>query len=181
MWKNTEEYKLKVGGGFRGLAINCLPDGVDEETISKTVELFSKIYDKSFLNKTKPYDGIEELLSELENRGILLAVNSNKRNEYTNILIDKFFGTIPFIKVYGERKELPKKPNPYTTLEIISEMGIPKDEALFIGDSKTDIETAKNAGIDSVGVLWGFRDYNELKRHGATYIVEKPEELLKFV
>lgn len=64
MWKNTEEYKLKVGGGFRGLAINCLPDGVDEETITKTIELFSKIYDKNFLIKTKPYDGIEQLLNE---------------------------------------------------------------------------------------------------------------------
>lgn len=94
----------------------------------------------------------------MTNKGILLAVNSNKRNEYTNILIDKFFSRIPFMKVYGEREGLPKKPDPYTTLEIISEMGIPKEEVLFIGDSKTDMETAKNADIDSVGVLWGFRD-----------------------
>lgn len=176
-----EEYKLKIGGGFRGLAINCLPDDVDEDTINKTIELFSKNYDKNFINKTKPYDGIDELLDELSSKGIILAVNSNKRNDYTNILVDKFFSRIPFHKVYGERKGLPKKPDPYTALEIVSEIGINKDQVLFIGDSKTDILTAKNANMDSVGVLWGFRGREELIKYGATYIVEKPEEILKFV
>jgi phosphoglycolate phosphatase len=176
-----QEYKLKVGGGFRGLAINCLPKNADEETISKTIKLFSKIYDKNYLDKTKPYDGINELLDELMNRDILLAINSNKIDEYTNMLVNKFFSKIAFKKVSGEREGVPKKPDPYTTLEIISEMGISKDKVLFIGDTKTDIETANNAGIDSVGVLWGFRDREELNKYGATYIVEKPEEILRLL
>ncbi len=178
---NMDQYKIMVGGGFRGLSINCLPDGIDEGTISKTIELFAESYDKKYLNKTKPYDGIDYLLDELVAKGIVLAVNSNKRNDYTNILTDKFFSRIPFVRVYGEREGLPKKPNAYTALEIWRDMGLRLDEILYIGDTKTDIETANNAGMDSVGVLWGFRDYEELSKYGASYIVSKPEEILELV
>ncbi|NLN14090.1 MAG: HAD family hydrolase [Tissierellia bacterium] len=176
-----EEYKLKVGGGFRGLALNCLPDNVEEDLISKTIDLFAEIYDKNFLNKTRPYEAIDELLDKLNSKGILLAVNSNKKDEYTRILVDKFFKRIPFVKVYGEREGLPKKPDPYSALEIMAEMGLAKEEILFIGDSKTDILTANNAGMDSIGVLWGFRGRDEFIKYGATYIVERPEEILSFV
>ena len=178
---NMDQYKIMVGGGFRGLAINCLPDDVDEDTISKTIGLFAETYDKKYLNKTKPYDGIDYLLDKLVAKGIVLAVNSNKRNDYTNILTDKFFSRIPFVRVYGEREGLPKKPNAYTALEIWRAMGLDIDELLYIGDTKTDIETANNAGMDSVGVLWGFRDYEELIKYGASYIVSKPEEILELV
>lgn len=178
---SMDQYKIKVGGGFRGLAINSLPEGIDEETISETIRLFTKIYDGKYTGKTKAYEGINALLDELVDRGIVLSINSNKRNEYTNILTDKFFGNIPFIKVYGEREGLPKKPDPFTALEIIAEMGLNKEEVLFIGDTKTDIQTANNAGMDSVGVLWGFRDYEELSSYGATYIVKNPEEIQNLI
>lgn len=176
-----EEYKLKIGGGFRGLAINSLPEDVGEDVITRTMDLFAEIYDKTFLNKTVPYGGIDELLDKLNNKGILLAVNSNKKDEYTRVLTDKFFSRIPFVNVYGEREGFAKKPEPHAAMEILSEMGLSKDEALFIGDSRTDIETANNVGMDSVGVLWGFRGREELMKHGATYIVEKPMDILQFV
>lgn len=178
---SMDEYKIKVGGGFRGLAINCLPHDIDEATIAKTVELFAEVYDKKYLDKSKAYDGIQDLLDELVSRDILLAVNSNKRNDYTNILTKKFFERIPFVKVYGEREGLPKKPGPYTALEIVDEMGLKLDEVIYVGDTKTDIETANNAGMDSIGVLWGFRDSEELSSYGATYIVERPEEILNYI
>ncbi len=176
-----EEYKLKIGGGFRGLATNCLSEDVGEDVITRTMDLFAEIYDKNFLNKTVPYGGIDELLDKLNNKGILLAVNSNKNDQYTKVLIDKFFSRIPFVNVYGEREGLAKKPEPHAAVEILSEMRLSKDEVLFIGDSRTDIETANNVGMDSVGVLWGFRGREELMKHGATYIVEKPVEILRFV
>lgn len=176
-----DEYKTKVGGGFKGLALNCLPSDIDEQTILETTKLFDEIYEKNYISKTKPYDGIMELLNELVSRGVVLAVNSNKRNYYTNILTDKFFSDISFVKAYGEREGIPRKPDPFTALEIIAEMGLNKDEVLYIGDTKTDMLTAKNAGIDSVGVLWGFRDHKELSKYGATYIVEKPEEILEML
>lgn len=176
-----DEYKRKVGEGFKKLTIRSFPLGTDENTIDIALKMLIETYGKKYLNKTKPYDGIHELLELLDKRNVKLAVNSNKRNEYTKNLIYKFFDDIPFVKIYGEREGIKIKPDPTSALEIAECMGLSPDEILFIGDSKTDILTAKNAHMDSVGVLWGFRGREELEANGAKYIVSSWEEILDLV
>lgn len=173
-----EEYMLKVGNGFRGLVLNSFPKKTDEKVIDKAVEQFAEIYDSNYLNKTKPYDEIDYVLDELNRLGIKLGVNSNKKDHYTMNLVSKFFARIPFIRVYGERDGIEKKPDPTSALEIAQAMELKPEEILYIGDSKTDILTAQNAGMDSVGVLWGFRSQEELREYGASYIVSSPKAIL---
>ncbi|MCR2045162.1 HAD family hydrolase [Anaerosalibacter massiliensis] len=176
-----EEYKKKVGGGFRRLVLKNFPKETDEETINNAVDILFKVYDRRYLNKTRPYNGINDLLDSLVEKDIKLAVNSNKKDEYTKNLIDKFFKRIPFVKVYGEREDVDHKPDPTTALEIAESMGLKLDEILFIGDSNVDIMTAKNAHMDSVGVLWGFRNREELEKYGANYIVSNWKEIVDIV
>lgn len=176
-----EEYKMKIGGGFKGLALNSFPEDTDLDTIEEAILLFSEIYDSRYLNKTQPYKDIDYILDELKKIGIKIGINSNKRDSYTNDLADKFFKRISFVAVYGEREWIPKKPDPTSALEIIQLMGLKAEEVLYVGDSMVDIMTANNAGIESVGVLWGFRDYEELSKYGATYIVSDPKEILTIV
>lgn len=175
---NYKKYKMKVGGGFRDLVIKSLPEGTDEETIEKSMVMFSDSYSENYLNKTKPYNGIMNVLTELKKQGIKLGVNSNKRDDYTNDLVDRHFNEIPFIKVYGDREGIIKKPDPTSALEIAKHMDLGVEEILYIGDTKIDILTAKNANMDSAGVLWGFRDREELVNNGAKYIIEDPMNIL---
>lgn len=118
------------------------------------------------------------MLEMVSKMGIKVGVNSNKRTDYTNMLIQKFFEDIPFVEVFGEREGVPKKPEPSAALQITGLMDLVPEEVLYIGDSKTDIQNGRNAGMDTVGVLWGFCDYEELVAHGATYIVGEPEEIV---
>src|SRR5699024_2431200 len=176
-----EEYKQKVGGGFRKLVLKCLPERTDEDTIDKAIDMLYKNYDKRYLNKLKPYDGIEEILNFMVEKDIKLGVNSNKKDEYTKIIIEKFFGKILFVRVYGEREGITNKPDPTSALEIAQAMELKPEEILFIGDSNADIMTAKNANMDSVGVLWGFRGREELFKYGANYIVSDWKEIIDIV
>ncbi|SHD75590.1 HAD family hydrolase [Schnuerera ultunensis] len=156
-------------------------EGLNGDTVDKALEMLFKIYSKKYINKTRPYDGIEGLLNLLAEKNIKLAVNSNKKDQYTKNLIYKFFDGIPFIDVYGERENIQIKPDPTTALEIAENMNLKPEEILFIGDSKTDVLTAKNAHMESVGVLWGFRDREELSKYGAKYIVSDWKEILDIV
>lgn len=175
------EYKLKVGGGIKNLVINSFPKNSNEETIEEGLKLFNLYYHKNYSNKTKPYNGIVEVLYELKDRGIKLGVNSNKRDDYTKLLVDKYFSDISFLKVYGERENVLRKPDPLAALEIARIMDLKAEEVLYIGDSEVDILTARNASMDSVGVLWGFRDREEFNKYGATFIVAEPKEILDII
>ena len=182
---DTKACKMMVGNGFRKLITRALPieKQKDEQFIDEVQAEFAKAYHKRYLNKTVPYDGILEMIKELECNGVQTAVNSNKRSDYTEALVKKFFADIPMVAVYGERESegIPKKPDPSAALEIANKMELTPDEILYIGDSKTDMKTGQNAGMDTIGVAWGFRGPEELKEHQATYIVEKPQDILRFV
>lgn len=179
---DEEEYKMKIGKGFRNLIEVSLPeDQRNDEIIEKGLAMFVEIYDQKYKNRTVPYDGIPELLKELSGREIYFAVNSNKRTDYTNALVDKFFSDFSFIAVYGEREGVPKKPDPASALEIAQLMNRKPEEILYIGDSKTDMKTGENAGMDTIGVTWGFRGREELETNGAVYIVDRPEEILDII
>lgn len=175
-----EEYKLKIGHGFRNLLEVSFPkDSWDRNRIDEALELFVKIYDKKYMEKTMPYEGICQLLLELNRRNIKIAVNSNKRHDYTNALIKKNFPDIPFVDVIGEQAGVPKKPDPKAALKIAEKMELLPTEILYAGDSETDMQTGKNANMDTVGVLWGFRSREELEENGATYLAESTEDILK--
>ena len=186
-WKeyDSEACKMMVGNGFRKLIQRALPEEKqkDEMFLDEAVDQFSKAYQKRYLNKTIPYEGILKLLGTLEEKGIKIAVNSNKRGDYTSALVNKYFSQFPWVAVYGERERegIPKKPNPSAALEIANHMNLPAEEVLYIGDSKTDMETGQNAKMDTIGVAWGFRGAEELRENNATYIVEKPEAILEYV
>ena len=177
----VEKYKTFVGNGRYKLVERMLPeDKRSIENIEKALELFDSYYEKHMIDMTKPYDGIMEMLDCLINRGINIAVVSNKPHEFTTEVVKNYFGN-RFEVVYGHKKNTKEKPDPWAVLEVIDEFKVNKDECLYVGDSEIDINTAKNAGVKSVGVEWGFRGKGELESAGANYIVNKPEQILEIL
>ena len=142
---------------------------------------YIKKYGEHYNVETKPYDGIKELFDELEKKNIKLAINSNKPDEYCNNLIKYHFPGNHFAAIFGSRRGIPLKPDPYSANEIVRIMGLNKDEILYVGDSDSDVNTAKNVGLKSIGCLWGFRDYKTLSDAGADYIISKPKEFLNYL
>ena len=177
---SIDEYRLMVGNGFNDLIYKALPSSASENKQLEGLEKFLYYYNLNYMNSSLPYDGIVELLKELEKRGIKLGVNSNKREDYTVSLLEAYLKDIHFIKVVGQ-KDQPKKPDPLGARQIIEAMGAKEEEVLYVGDSKTDMMTAKNANLRSIGVLWGFRDEKELLLNGADYIAKKPLDILKII
>lgn len=175
-----EEIKMKVGNGNRLLMERCLPEDKKDLT-EEALERFKKAYSKCYLDKTRPYEGVYETVKELYDRGILLAVNTNKINDYCEKLIHKNFPGIVFVKILGNIEGIPTKPDPAGVEMILDLMKLPKEEVLYIGDSDVDIRTAKNAGLQSVWVPWGFRSYEQVKEWGPDHIIEKAEDLLKLL
>ena len=179
--RTYDEVRLAVGKGSRNLIKDSLQKNVDDNTIDELLEEYIKVYGKGYNIKTKPYDDIKELLNEIEKRNIVIAVNSNKPDAFTKDLIKTHFPKNKFVSVIGSRANVPNKPDPYSTNEIISLMKLNKDEVLYVGDSESDIKTAKNVKIKSVGCLWGFRDFKTLKDVGADIIISNPKELLNYL
>lgn len=177
----VEKYKTFVGNGRYKLVERMLPeDNRSVENIEKALELFDSYYEKHMIDMTKPYDGIMEMLDCLISKSINIAVVSNKPHEFTTEVVKNYFGD-RFEVVYGHKKNTKEKPDPWTVLEVIDEFKVNKDECLYVGDSEIDINTAKNAGVKSVGVEWGFRGKGELESAGANYIVNKPEQILEIL
>jgi phosphoglycolate phosphatase len=174
------EYKYFIGRGLRNLAASVLPsEARDEKTIDLCLEKMFQEYGGRWGDKTLPYPGITELLDELTGRGIRLAILSNKTHLITMKIFDKYLSKWPFEAVFGERPGVPRKPDPSAALEIIEMMQIPADQIVYLGDSGSDMETAKRAGMYPAGALWGFRNAEELMEHGAKLMIQSPEELLK--
>ena len=177
----VEKYKTFVGNGRYKLVERMLPeDNRSVENIEKALELFDSYYEKHMIDMTKPYDGIMEMLDCLISKSINIAVVSNKPHEFTTEVVKNYFCD-RFEVVYGHKKNTKEKPDPWAVLEVIDEIKVNKDECLYVGDSEIDINTAKNAGVKSVGVEWGFRGKGELESAGANYIVNKPEQILEIL
>ncbi|MDR0908805.1 MAG: HAD family hydrolase [Spirochaetaceae bacterium] len=176
------QYKLKVGLGFKVLIEKSFPEKqLSESEMEIALQKFQECYARNYLKKTAPYPGIPDLLEGLQTMGIKLAVNTNKKQAYTEKLIQHNFPGIDFRDIIGEQPAYPKKPDPAAAISIINKMNLKSSEVIYIGDSKTDIETGRNAGLDTLGVLWGFRDEAELRSAGATHIVSRPDEILELV
>ena len=170
-------YKKFVGNGIYKLVERSLPKEVqDEENVLRVKAVFDAYYKEHSLDETKPYPGILELLSTLKAQGVYCGVVTNKAHAYAVELVQQFFGD-NIDETLGQREGIPTKPHPQSVQEMMAHFNVGPEVCLYIGDSNVDIQTAKAAGIPSIGVLWGFRDEAELKGEGADYIVKDAKAL----
>lgn len=177
----VESYKRFVGEGVATLVRRALPpDRRDEEDIRQGIDAMREEYSRRWNVKTRPYPGIPELLDRLQNRRIPLAVLSNKPHSFAGTIVGAYFSRWRFTHVFGE-KDGKRKPDPGRALQIAAELGVPSGSICFVGDTWTDMETAKQAGMFAVGVLWGFRSARELRESGAAVLIEQPSELLEHI
>ena len=175
-------YKFFVGNGVNKLFERALPEEAKtEENILHIRKHFLNYYGAHSSDLTVPYPGIPELLKELQSRGILLAVASNKYQQATEGLIQHFFPEIEFVAVFGQRENVPIKPNPTIVNDILALAKMDKSDVLYVGDSGVDMQTALHAGIDAVGVTWGFRPRTELELFSPKYIVDNANAILEII
>ena len=176
-----EDVRCFVGNGVRMLMIRAIPDGDKNPRFEEAFDIFRKHYLQHSLDTTRPYPGIEEMLSQLKKRGKHLAVVSNKLDVATKELISHFFGNLIDVAI-GENESagVRKKPAPDTVDEALRQLGVGKEGAVYVGDSDVDLQTAVNSKLPCISVLWGFRDRDFLNAHGASVYAETPEEILDF-
>lgn len=175
----VDAYRTFVGDGMHVLIQRILPrQQADDETIARVLELYRAAYGRRWNNRTRPYAGIPEALHELSSTPVKLAVLSNKPQTFTELCIAFHLPGNSFQIVYGQRDNTPRKPDPAGALEIARAFQVMPPEVVFIGDTKTDMETAAAAGMRAIGVSWGFRPVEELRDHGAEIIVDHPADLL---
>lgn len=169
-----------VGNGIRKLIERGVPSGSTEEQIKGVHAIFTEYYKVHCVDKTQPYSGILELIQTLRVAGIKTAVVSNKADYGVQELCEQYFDGM-FDAAVGERPNVRKKPAPDSVNEVLKQLGVDRTHALYVGDSDVDIETAKQAEMDCVSVLWGFRDREFLLAHGAKDMISQPQELLSRV
>ena len=176
----TENFKYYSGEGADMLVRRCLKDAGDPELthFEECRALYRKKFDEDPLYKVVPYEGIRDTLQTLKNAGVKLAVCSNKPHIAAVKVIDKMFPGY-FDLVIGQSDAIRRKPAPDGLLKAAQEFGVIPSECMYVGDTKTDMETGNAAKMHTVGVLWGFRDRQELENNGAEVIAEKPQDLLK--
>jgi len=178
----VDTYRYLVGNGLINLVRQALPEGHrDEATIDEVAVAQWEEYAKNWAAKTKPYEGIPQLLDALEERRVAMCVFSNKPDDFVHKIIQKFLFTWRFDVVLGQTKDIPVKPNPLGANQIARKLGVKNAEFLYVGDSNTDMKTANAAGMFAVGVLWGFRPKDELIAAGAKVLIERPSDLLKLL
>jgi phosphoglycolate phosphatase len=178
--RTASECKYFVGDGVRCFAQRALPpDRRDEATLGKIISLYSDAYSKNWGNKTRPYEGIPELLDALAARRLKAIVYSNKPDEFTNLTVRKLLAKWEFAAIVGARENFPNKPDPKASLDILGKLGLRPAEVVYVGDTGTDMQTATAAGMFAAGALWGFRTAKELLENGAKILLERPTDLIE--
>lgn len=176
---DTGAYKYFVGDGMRKLTERCLPEGRRSESeIDDHLARMRREYELRWDNKTRPYRGIPELLDRLTEKGVRMAVLSNKADEFAGRVVKKLLPDWDFEAVVGEKPSSPKKPDPAGAIAIAELLGTPCGEFLYLGDTDVDMKTAVSAGMYAVGALWGFRKADELVAGGARVLIPEPLALL---
>ncbi len=177
-----EAYPMMVGNGVSRLIERALPDECRTlATVERLMIPFRDFYEEHLADTTKPYPGIDDLLVELQGMGVSLAVASNKYQEAVERLMKIFFPGIGWVAVSGNRPGVPRKPDPSIVFDILSNHPTPKASTLYVGDSGVDMETARRACIESVGVTWGFRPVSELRDRHADHIIYNPADIIPIV
>ena len=176
-------HKLFVGGGFTVYAERALPPGANKDPviIKECIERLHAEYGKRWNSKTHLYDGIAEMLDELVARGIIIAVFSNKPHSALVPIMEHYFKKWPFVAARGSDTSAPKKPDPTVALEIARGVGIEPREWIYLGDTDTDMQTARRSKMFAIGVLWGFRPREELVESGAEALIARPLEVLNLL
>ncbi len=174
------EIRSIVGNGAKNLITRSLPERTSDEKFEDCLSVFKKHYEKNKANKTAPYDGIPESLAELKKKGYLLAIVSNKHNDAVLGLKKQFFDDSVSYAI-GNIDSIPKKPAPDMLYHTLEQLGVAKENAVYVGDSEVDVTTAKNAGIPCISVTWGFRDRDCLTESGATLFVDSPKDLVEAI
>lgn len=175
----VDDYRYLVGDGAKKLAERAVRD---QPELAEAVRAdYQAYYQNHTLDTTRPYDGILELLRALCEKGLALCVLSNKPHADTCGVVSHFFHDIPFAEVRGQQEGTPVKPDPTGALAIAARLNIRPDECLYLGDTSVDMTCAVRAGMHPIGVLWGFRTAEELRRSGAEYLIQQPLELLSYL
>lgn len=175
-----EQYKTFVGNGIPNLIRRILPENAAAEDYDRVHADFAEYYEQHKADRTVPYAGIPELLAELKSLGITAVCNTNKAHGYSVELLSGFFGD-KLVEVSGDSGRFPRKPAPDAALYFAEKYRHEGTNPLYIGDSSVDMQTAKNAGIDACGVLWGFRTREELSSYSPKFLAENVEQLRSYI
>ena len=178
-----DQCRLFVGNGARVLMEKSLKavGDTDASRIEEGMEIYGRIFDRNCTYHVTPYEGIPEMLKALKDKGIQLAVLSNKPDRQTVKVVKAIFGEELFDYLQGQKEGIRRKPEPDGVWYLMEQMHVSKEECLYIGDSEVDAATGRNAGLKTIGVLWGFRDRKTLETAGADDLIDRPDELLQFV
>lgn len=176
---DVNEYRYFVGSGVDQLFKRALPaENSDTKTVAKVRAVFERYYNQGYCNQTRPYESVNILLKELEERHYKLAVLSNKPDSFVRHILETLFPETGFDYILGASDELPKKPAPDGLLSCLKELHIQPKDCIYCGDSDVDVLFAHNAKVQAVGAAWGFRGIDELEAAGADYIINYPTDLL---
>ena len=177
-----EAYRYFLGGGRDCLVRSTVPQSChDSETLKKCGDAITQEYRSCWDQNTRAYRGIPELLTELDNRGIVKVVLSNKPHDFTTMTVDKLLSGFSFEIVHGAKPGIPVKPDPTSAILIAEQLDIPPEQFIYLGDTDTDMQTANAAGMFAAGVLWGFRTAEELLTNGAQALLQTPQEVLNLL
>ena len=175
-----DEVREAIGNGVRLLMERILPKDIDKNLFEECLSEFKENYSKNMYNKTKPYDGVLDMLKALRKEGYKIAVLSNKFDSAVKELSNKYFGELVDLAV-GQKEGVKEKPSPLGIQEIAKELDTDIEACIMVGDSEVDIQTANNAGIDCISVTWGYKNIDFLYDNGATKLVYAPEDILELL
>ena len=180
--EEVSKYRYFVGEGVIKLFENIFASHPQsDEVISSAVALFESHYAVQFYKNTKLYDGVSKMLTFLQKRGFKMAILSNKPDSFTKMCVFKYLRKWDFEVVFGAREGIPRKPHPQGALDVAEALHVKPHECYYLGDTMIDMQTASGAGMISIGALWGFRDEEELRLHGAQFLAKTPSEVIKLL
>ncbi|MCQ2479905.1 MAG: HAD-IA family hydrolase [Clostridia bacterium] len=178
--RSKEEIRRFVGNGVLRLIGRSVPENTPKDVELKVLETYRKHYAVHLNDTTAPYDGIMQMLRQLQSDNIKTAVVSNKGDEAVKSIVKGFFSDIIPLAI-GRKDDVPAKPAPDSVWSAMKELGCSAKETIYIGDSEVDVETAHNAGLKCIAVSWGFRDKELLQSVGADYIIDTPKEIFNII
>lgn len=177
----VEEYKYFVGNGMTMLVTRFMPEHQrTPERVQAVLDEYMPYYNAHKADKTAPYPGLPQMVARLKQAGVSMAVLTNKAHEFSGPIVEGYYPGV-FDHVQGALPGVPTKPDPTLLHKLMEKMGATQEDTLFVGDSNVDIRTAKNGGLPSCGVLWGFRTRAELEKEGAAFLAETADELERLI
>lgn len=176
---SVDDYKSFVGNGAKKLVQRAFDNTISDEELDKRYREFKAIYNEIKLDNAYAYDGIKEQLDILKNNGIKLCVVTNKPNEAAKDMVEHIFSKGYFDAIIGASEGVPTKPDPTTTKQALDAVGCSAKDSIYFGDSDVDIKTAKNAGVEAVGVTWGYRSFENLFSQNPSIIIDEPKYISK--